>query len=127
MNNVLRHHNNKFILIGKIKGLAGESKRARQRLIKAKVETAANALAYRKRVVGIDIRHHLLAYAFLRGTPYAKLEKNCREKPLAHAILQVVEGHIPLWIPYDPATSSGGWLKPVTIDHIEQWLAVKDL
>jgi len=48
-------------------------------------------------VVGIDIRHHLLAYALLRGTPYAALEPRCRldNLPQAKSILQIIQAHMP--------------------------------
>lgn len=88
--------NSKFCLIGKIKGLANESKRTRSHLDTAKSEKIVYKLAIRKRVVGSDIRHHLLAYALLRGILYAKLEQNCREdnKPNANCILKIVHAHL---------------------------------
>ena len=60
-------------------------------------EKAVWRYANRKRVVGVDIRHHLLAYAFLHGTPYSKLEKRCAEnnKPQAEIIFKIVQAHAP--------------------------------
>lgn len=97
MKNALKHDFVKFILIGKIKGLALESKRARAGILKTKKEEAAYNLAARKQLIGIDIRHHLLAYGFLRGIPYQKLERHCGEfnKPKALAIFDVIGSHAP--------------------------------
>jgi len=95
MKNVLPD-SSKFCLIGKIKGLAVESKRARVRLLNSKSEIAVCSLQIRKRIVGIDVRHHLLAYAFLRGDLYSSLEKKCRKDnlPNAKTILNIVLLHI---------------------------------
>ena len=92
MNNVIKGTNSKILLIGKIKGLADESKRTRQLLLKSKTELRTQQCAYTKRVIGLDIRHHLLAYAFMRGEAYHTLEKKCRpeHQPNAEAILQIV-------------------------------------
>lgn len=96
MNNVLID-SSRFCLIGKIKGLAVESKRARNRLLKSKSDKAVWSLQQRKRIVGIDVRHHLLAYAFLRGAEYISIEKKCREDNLPNVttILDIVLLHIP--------------------------------
>lgn len=113
MDNALKHNVSKFVLIGKIKGLAQESKKTRSRILKAKKEEAVWNLASRKRVVGIDIRHHLLAYAFLQGRSYRSVERNCAEDNLPNAskIFQIVEAHAPsycsgTWKPYKPELSA---------------------
>lgn len=110
MRNVLLGSDSKFCLIGKIKGLAVESKRARNRLLKSTSDKAICRLAYRKRIVGIDVRHHLLAYAFLRGESYSSLEKKCRSdnKPKASLILEIAKQHVPYF--------SG------SLENVEQWL-----
>ena len=89
-------YSSKYCLIGKIKGLAVEAKRARNRLLKSKSDSAISINMYNKLAVGADIRHHLLAYAFLRGTPYSVLEKKCRQdnKPNVKTILDIVLLHI---------------------------------
>jgi hypothetical protein len=123
MINALKKNHSKFLLIGKINGLSTEVKRARTCLRNAKKQEYTWTFAYRKRVVGIDIRHHLLAYAFLRGVPYRLLEANCREdnKPSIKSIFQIVEAHAPKWIPYDKFTKTGG---PYSVkeEDIIQWL-----
>jgi len=118
MKNALKHNFSKFILIGKIKGLATESKRARARIVKAKKEEAVWNLASRKRLVGIDIRHHLLAYAFLQGRSYHSVERACAKDnlPRADFIFKIVEAHAPKWTPtigsYNP-----------TLNDVQVWLS----
>lgn len=123
MENALKHSNSKFILIGKIKGLALESKRARGQIRKAKKEEAVWNLATRKRVVGIDIRHHLLAYAFLKGTSYLAVERACAKdnKPSSDKIYQIVAAHAP--------TYWGGTWKPykVSLTDVQVWLTAEGL
>jgi hypothetical protein len=125
MKNALKHNYSKFILIGKIKGLAIESKKARARIMKAKKEQAVWNLASRKRVVGIDIRHHLLAYAFLRGIDYKRVERSCAKDnlPNAGSIFKIVEAHAPKWIPYDPVSKTGGGTYTATLADVNVWLA----
>ena len=122
MDNALKHNVSKFVLIGKIKGLAQESKKTRSRIMKAKKEEAVWNLASRKRVVGIDIRHHLLAYAFLKGTPYRLAERNCAKDNLPNAakVFQIVETHAP--------TYWGGTWKPykVSLGDVNAWLAIPE-
>lgn len=124
MKNALRQNNSKFCLIGKINGLATEVRRARKRLINSKNEEAVWRHAARKRVVGVDIRHHLLAYAFLRGTTYKKLEPHCAEnnKPQAETILKIIQAHAPAYIPYDSFTKTVGGIYQVTLSDVQNWL-----
>lgn len=128
MKNALKNNYSKFILIGKIKGLAGESKKARSRILKAKKEEAVWNLASRKRVVGIDIRHHLLAYAFLRGVSYKSVERSCGKdnKPWADRVYKIIETHAPVWIPYDPIAKTGGGSYSATLNDVHVWLAWPD-
>jgi hypothetical protein len=95
MNNILTGTNSKILLIGKIKGLANESKRTRKLLLKSKSEEKVHRFDCTRRVIGLDIRHHLLAYAFMRGTPYHKLERTCREdnRPNPTTIHKIVLVH----------------------------------
>ena len=97
--NVLKGTTKKVLLIGKIKGLAEESKHTRKLLLKAKTDQRMWKFANTKRVIGLDIRHHLLAYAFMRGEAYSTLERKCRKEhaPNAFAILQVVHAHLPAY------------------------------
>lgn len=118
MKNALKHDYSKFVLVGKIKGLAQESKKARARILKAKKEEAVWNLASRKRVVGIDIRHHLLAYAFLQGRGYHSVERSCAKDNLPNAgkIFQIVEAHAPRFY--------GGTWTPfkATLNDVQAWL-----
>lgn len=118
MKNALKNNYTKFILIGKIKGLAGESKKARARIMKAKKKEAVWNLASRKRVVGIDIRHHLLAYGFLRGVSYHSIESKCAKDNLPNAgkIFDIIAAHAPKWTPHT------GTYNP-TLADVNVWLA----
>lgn len=122
MKNALKGNFSKFVLIGKIKGLANESKKARVRILKAKKETAVSNLAFRKYVVGIDIRHHLLAYAFLQGRPYRSLEKKCAKDnmPSPDLVWKVIETHAPKW------TVHVGSYNP-TLADVHAWLAAPEV
>lgn len=125
MLNALKKNNSKFLLIGKIKGLANETRRARTSIdkhaakknIKGVVQTA-----YRKHIIGIDTRHHLLAYAFLRGVPYLEVEKSVPKIPTPSLIFKVIEAHAPSWIPYDHKNQCGGQIYRVTEDSVRAWL-----
>lgn len=118
MKNALKHNFSKFILIGKINGLASESKKTRARIIKAKKEEAVWNLSSRKRIVGIDIRHHLLAYAFLQGRDYHSVERACAKDnlPRADLIFKIVEAHAPKW------TAHVGSYNP-TLNDVQVWLS----
>ena len=126
MKNALKNSNIRFILIGKINGLAGQSRKTRSRIKKAKSisQEAVWPLIYRKHVLGVNTRHHLLAYAFLRGVPYRKVEPKCGQfnQPQAHQIFKVVEAHAPGWIPYDPYTKVGGCVYKATLEEVQAWL-----
>lgn len=124
MKNALKNTNIKFILIGKINGLSGESKKTRNRIKKAIAPEKKWPLTYRKYMIGVNTRHHLLAYAFLRGVPYRKAEAKCGEfnKPNAGQIFKVIEQHAPSWIPYDPYTKTGGGTYTATLNEVNVWL-----
>jgi len=113
MKDILRHSNLKRCLVGKINGLAVESKRARVRLLKCKSDKALWTASCRKYTVGLDIRHHLLAYAFLSGTPYHKLEKTCNSKPIVDSIYKIVVAH---GAPYIWYNTSG------ILEKINSWI-----
>lgn len=101
--------NPKYRLIGKINGLAEDVRRTRFHLVKrAKADKPVYLLAARKQAVSTDIRHHLLAYALMRGTPYRQLERKCNQKPSAQQILEIIQFHGPIF----------SW----TLEQVEQWL-----
>lgn len=101
--------NSKYRLIGKINGLAEDVRRTRFHLVKrAKADKPVWILAARKQAVGADIRHHLLAYALMRGTPYCQLERKCHQKPSAQKILDIILLH--------------GVIFSWTVEQVERWL-----
>jgi hypothetical protein len=110
MNKYYRH-----FLVAKINGLADKSQQLRAKIKKAKKDEKVWALCSAKRSVGSEARHHLLAYAALRGTPYPILEPSCRidNKPSAGLILQIIEAHdVP-----------GAW----TLERVKAWLQTESL
>lgn len=128
MENALVQSNSKFCLIGKINGLALQSKQARRRLNKSAAKKNLKGVwraAYRKTIIGIDTRHHLLAYAFLRGIPYHTVEKKCGEfnLPNAASIFKIVEAHAPTWIPFNHITKTGGKVYKASLNDVNVWLA----
>ena len=117
MKNLFKYNSeSRFCLIGKINGLAVQSKRARGRILKGKTVASVSRLTFRKLKLGIDVRHHLLAYAFMRGAAYRSIEKTCRKDnmPRANHILRIVNLHM---VPYYNVSQDY-----YTIDHIEAWL-----
>jgi hypothetical protein len=115
MKNISISRSSQYCLVGKINGLAEAVKRARIRILKGKTECARNDRAITKRRIGDDARHHLLAYAFLKGNPYLSVERKCRpeNKPDAERILQIVHAHL-----YAYEAKSGKW----TLDNVINWL-----
>jgi hypothetical protein len=113
MENVLKGTSFRVCIVGKINGLAVEAKKARRSLLKSKSVEKVWSCANTKRFIGEDIRHHLLAYAFLRGTAYNELERKCREDhlPSSESILKIVQGHVAVY--KAPA---------YTIDKVNAWL-----
>lgn len=66
----------------KIKSLAEEARliRREERRCKRVAWVAGSLRAHRIYVVRVEQRHTLLAYAFLRGTPYSVVERMPREQ-----------------------------------------------
>lgn len=124
MENILKRSSNKFVLIGKINGLASEARKARNRIKKAETTEKKWPIINRKRIIGINTRHHLLAYAFLRGIEYHKLEAKCGDgnAPIPSEIFKVVEQHAPTWIPYDFYTKTGGSIYRFSLEDVQRWL-----
>jgi hypothetical protein len=125
MINALTRNHSRYLLVGKINGLSQEAIKARKRFFKAvKADKPYWNLAIRKRWIGISIRHHLLAYAFLRGKEYRTLERDCREdnRPKAADIYCIVQAHAPNYIPYDVYARTGGGKYEVKEEDIVKWL-----
>lgn len=85
-------------LTAKIKGLASESQKLTYKIknvkssnleLKKRISTIWWCSVY-KRDLGIDTRHHLLAYAFIKNIPYSKVESKCEIKPSIDKILKIV-------------------------------------
>jgi len=129
MKNALKNNNVRFVMIAKINGLAQEGKKSRIRISRAKTQEAVWPLAYRKHLIGREARNHLLAYAFLRGIPYRKVEPKCSEfnKPTAFSIFKVVEQHAPTYIMYDPYTKTGGGGYKATQEDVQSWLTSEEV
>lgn len=86
---------NKYCLIGKIKGLAEQAQHTRLLIKKATKEERVWDLCMTKRALGIDTRHHLLAYSLLKGKPYRLMEGKCRADnlPNPEVIFKIMEAH----------------------------------
>lgn len=128
---------NTFRLVGKIKGLAEETKYINVHPIK-KVEKSGYDSGQMwtqciKHELRLDARHHLLAYAFIRhikhkNTPYSRLEQKCDAKPSVAKLVKIVLDHTPLTYCY---VSSDGikrqslsWYNEAQLtEKITAWLA----
>lgn len=85
----------RFILIGKIKGLAIELRRARQRFLKNK-STASMADTYsRMYLISYYLRHYNLAHAFLKGQSYRKIERSSKERANNGTIYDIIVEILP--------------------------------
>lgn len=79
----------------KLKSLAAEAKIIRAEEKKAKKYKNQELLSglewHRKDVVRSAARHTLLAYAFIRGVPYKKVEAKCEKAPDLKRIMSMVQ------------------------------------
>jgi len=119
MKKVTISRDSKYCLIGKINGLSDAVKRARVRILNGKTDIARNERAISKRNIGIEVRHHLLAYAFIRDVPYLSVERTCRleNTPNAEHILKIINSHL-----YSFEVKKG----ICTLEQIQAWLKGKD-
>lgn len=118
MKNILQKTVSKIILIGKIKGLAAESKHTSNLKNGTSFVPKKYKYSNNKRIIGLDIRHHLLAYAFLSGKQYSVLEKKCRvgNEPRAADIVNIAMLHVPEYvIRYGK----------LTVEIVNDWIAGK--
>ena len=88
-------------LKAKIKDWAAQGKALRGR-IQASAGPERHALWNEKRAVGAEARVALLAYGFLRGVPYARIEPHCRPhgRPRVAALLAAWAAQLgiqPVW------------------------------
>lgn len=83
----------------KLKSLAAEAKIIRAEEKKAKKyknqELLSGLELHRKDVVRSAARHTLLAYAFIRGVPYKKVEAKCAKAPDLKRIMAMVQKYGP--------------------------------
>lgn len=104
----------KIRLVSRLRGFEVEAKSLRVKIKKAQdKERPAWRLRQAKEIIGVDARHHLLAYAFLRGIPYKALEPKCRDEngPNIEMIISVATLFSPSYI---------------TDDKIRNWLDGKE-
>lgn len=81
-------------LVGKIKGLTSETYRCKDKINHSlKYKKNIESLVDIKKQLRWETRHHLLAYAFILGTPYAKLETSCSVPPDVNKISKIVQDH----------------------------------
>lgn len=115
-------------LIGKIKGLADESKHLRLTIKKTNKKTHEAkvwGLTYAKRQVGYEARHLLLAYAAIRGVPYRSLEPKCRQenKPSPVLLLELIKNHSPYQlIKVEEKPGVFRWDPKWTAESVQAWL-----
>lgn len=111
------YKNQVITLRAKIKGLQIVGSEY-QKKISLTTANKRNSLREEKRLLGEETRYHLLAYAFFRGIPYKKVERNCRLKPRADHLMKVIKFHSDYqWIINDRLSCSG-W----KIETICDWL-----
>jgi hypothetical protein len=72
-------YKNQVELKSVIKGLAEESKRYNKFLKRAQSPAQVIRIQAALLVLGSRARHAMIAYGILRGVPYAKIERKCRE------------------------------------------------
>lgn len=86
------------LLTAKIKGLAAESQKINETFQKIKqsdIELDKRIrqlywISQDKLYTKNYIRSHYLAYAFIKNTPYSKLERKCNAKPSIEKIIDIV-------------------------------------
>lgn len=83
-------------LKAKIRGFELVSKAIRNEALK-KSGSIRSDLKLKKRHLGSDCRHHLIAYALLRGIEFKRLERRCHDgNDVSHEkILKIIEEHSP--------------------------------
>jgi hypothetical protein len=104
----------KYLIIGKIKGLAEESRRLRASILKSKkLPTHQAHLMSADKFLKSHIRHHLLAYAYLRGISYSKIELKCapNNQPNPDHLVKIIKSCLPH---YNDCY--------FTIENIKNWL-----
>lgn len=114
---------------GKINGLAAQSAKLRRRIHRSKGEKRFNAW-YAKRALGQRTRHLLLAYAYLRGVPYEKLEKKIApdNAPDIHLLYLLVQETLDSYRRFDYKIEYAQWKlsdAPHKLSDIATWVTCK--
>lgn len=121
----------------KLKSLAAEAKIIRAEEKKAKKykdqELLSGLELHRKDVVRSAARHTLLAYAFIRGVPYKKVESKCEKAPDLKRIMSMIqkygEHHQRLGY-YNPDKEANTWHSSTTEIYereklrLSEWLGI---
>lgn len=118
MENILRNNFSKFLLVGQINGLTWEAKKNKKKLLKAKAVEKQALFSSNKHYIKSNIRHRLLAYAFLSGKDYHAIERACGEnnKPSTSLILNIINSLDPIWHP------TSRWRYNPNESDIQKWL-----
>jgi hypothetical protein len=79
-------------IVAKVKGFAEEAKLNRLRKkIAARKEKPLTYYQLVENSLGYDARHHLIAYAFIKGIPYKKVEGKCTLAPDVKKLVAIVK------------------------------------
>jgi hypothetical protein len=107
------HSYERMRLIARIKGLAQQTAHIKKVFRNKSFDPNSWDYNSHKKYLGEDARNHNLAYAFMRGVPYNKIEPKSHTKPHARSIAQiVVQTH---------GISSWAWQDTYTTE-IKKWI-----
>ena len=112
-------------LVSKIKGLASESKKIRNCKRNTTIDKKLWYLQTVERGLGVDTRHYLLAYGFIRNIPYKSIEAKCNQLPSVEKIWKVVNDH-PYIFRSGYYRYVGWWPEKDLKQVIEIWLTGKN-
>lgn len=85
-------------LKSKVCGLEQMSRKFRKRIAKTS-GMKRWSLRFRKSLLGVHTREHLIAYGLLRNTPYQKIEGKCAQgnEPSVQRIVEIIHSHVPTY------------------------------
>lgn len=109
----------RIVLKAKICGLMQSAHKSRE-LIRATSGAKRNGHWKMKRLIGAQCRLHILAYAYLRGFYYARVERNTdrSQNPIdTPELLKIIQEHSTALVSYEDCTE---WLKGKEAKH--QWV-----
>lgn len=109
----------------KIKSLAAEAKIIRKETKRAKRASIKDGLAlHRKGVVRFEARHTHLAYGFLRGREYRKMENKAHQTPDWAKVRRMIDRygtHLD-WNSEDCGYSDHGDRKEAVLKRFDEWV-----